>query len=42
MHDTDGVRQLLVAAALLVPIASLAARLYTRGWFILLLGPVYW
>jgi hypothetical protein len=41
MRDANGVRRLLVAAALLVSTASLAARLYAGGWFILLLGPVY-
>ena len=41
MRDANGVRRLLVAAAVLVPLAGLAARLYTGGWLIVLLGVIY-
>ena len=41
MRDTNGMRRPLMAAALLVPITSLVARLYTGGWLIIMLGVIY-
>ncbi len=41
MRDANGIRRLLIAVAVIVPLAALVARGYAGGWFIIMLGAVY-